>query len=214
MKICFTGPRLHKIGYPDNWKDPRIVALILKLKEVVENLILDNPSEEEFHFITGGALGLDQIAFAVCDKLKKTNRRIHTEIAVPFTMQMLDWSPDQKYKYTGFLKRADEISYVDTSDKYNPEMLNLGGFAPFKYQARNEYMVDESKIVIAIYDGVAGQNGKSSGTYNCLKYAIQNNRDIIYINPYTLEVTTHEYESDTKGQKNTKSVQQQLSFAI
>lgn len=211
MKICFTGPRLYKIGYPDDWKDARVVALILKIKEVVESIMNNNPTEKEFHFITGGALGIDQIAFAICDKLKKADKRIRTEVAVPFTMQLLEWTPEQKYKYTGFLKRADQISYVDTSEKYNPKLVNLGGFAPFKYQARNEYMVDQSEIVIAIYDGKAGQNGDSSGTYNCLKYATQQKRSIIYINPYNLAVTTHEYSKD---KPQTVVNQEQLSFAI
>lgn len=188
MKVCFTGPRLYKIGYSDNWKEPGVAALILKIKEVVEQIMEENPREVQYHFITGGALGIDQIAFAVCNKLKRQEPRIFNEIAVPFTMQMLDWTPDQKYKYTCFLKQADDISYVDTSPKYNPKMIQLGGYAPFKYQARNEYMVDESELVIAIWDGKMGIDGTKSGTYNCIKYAKESNKEILYINPYTLEV--------------------------
>jgi uncharacterized phage-like protein YoqJ len=44
-------------------------------------------------------------------------------------------------------------------------------------QKRNEYMVDNSDIVIAVWDGSKG------GTYNCVKYAEKLGKKIIVINP-------------------------------
>ena len=48
-------------------------------------------------------------------------------------------------------------------------------------QKRNEYMVNESDKVIAVCDG------SKSGTYNCIKYAENQNKEIIVINPKEIE---------------------------
>lgn len=44
-------------------------------------------------------------------------------------------------------------------------------------QKRNEYMTDNSDIVIAVWDGSKG------GTANCVRYAKKLNKEIIVINP-------------------------------
>jgi len=48
-------------------------------------------------------------------------------------------------------------------------------------QKRNEWMVDHSDYVIAVWDGSKG------GTGNCVKYAIKQEKEILQLNPKTLE---------------------------
>jgi uncharacterized phage-like protein YoqJ len=47
-------------------------------------------------------------------------------------------------------------------------------------QLRNEFMVNNSDIVIAVWDGTNG------GTANCVKYAQVENKEIIIIDPHKL----------------------------
>jgi len=42
----------------------------------------------------------------------------------------------------------------------------------------NEWMVDNSSILIAIYDG-----SKNGGTFNCIEYAKNKGKEIIVIDP-------------------------------
>ena len=55
-------------------------------------------------------------------------------------------------------------------------------YKPYLMQKRNEYMVDQSDKVIAVWDG------SKSGTYNCIKYTKKQNKEIIVINPKEIEV--------------------------
>lgn len=52
-----------------------------------------------------------------------------------------------------------------------------GGYAPAKMQIRNEYMVENCDLLIAVWDKSDG------GTANCVKYAKSQRKNIIYINP-------------------------------
>ena len=52
-------------------------------------------------------------------------------------------------------------------------------------QKRNEYMVDNSDYVIAVW------NGKPSGTGNTVKYAKKKNKVALLVNPKTLEIEEH-----------------------
>jgi len=66
---------------------------------------------------------------------------------------------------------------VDTLDKYKIKGYTEDRYYPAKMQKRNEYMVDNSNIVIAVWDGTKG------GTYNCVKYAEKLGKEVIIINP-------------------------------
>ena len=52
-------------------------------------------------------------------------------------------------------------------------------------QKRNEYMVDNSDYVIAVW------NGKPSGTENTVKYANKKNKVVLLVDPQTLEIEEH-----------------------
>ncbi|MEA3602968.1 SLOG family protein [Bacillus subtilis] len=159
--VCFTGHRPNKLGGYD-MKNPTILKLKDKLLEVIDELII---KEEKSRFITGGALGTDQAACWCVHILKKKYPHIKNIIATPFKEQDKVWSADQKMWYKRMLDVADEIVNVEELDKYKVSGDKPGEFSPAKMQKRNEYMIDHSEAIVAVYDGT------KSGTRNCLNYA-------------------------------------------
>ncbi|MGD1413398.1 SLOG family protein [Bacillus stercoris] len=159
--VCFTGHRPNKLGGYD-MKNPTMLKLKDKLLEVIEELII---KEEKSRFITGGALGTDQAACWCVHILKKKFPHIKNIIATPFKEQDKVWSADQKMWYKRMLDVADEIVNVEELDKYKVSEDKPGEFSPAKMQKRNEYMIDHSEAIVAVYDGT------KSGTRNCLNYA-------------------------------------------
>ncbi|MBU5245288.1 DUF1273 family protein [Bacillus halotolerans] len=159
--VCFTGHRPNKLGGYD-MKNPTMLKLKDKLLEVIEELII---KEEKSRFITGGALGTDQAACWCVHILKKKHPHIKNIIATPFKEQDKVWSADQKMWYKRMLDVADEIINVEELDKYKVSGDKPGEFSPAKMQKRNEYMIDYSEAIVAVYDG------SKSGTRNCLNYA-------------------------------------------
>ncbi|MDL5612196.1 SLOG family protein [Bacillus halotolerans] len=159
--VCFTGHRPNKLGGYD-MKNPTMLKLKDKLLEVIEELII---KEEKSRFITGGALGTDQAACWCVHIIKKKYPHIKNIIATPFKEQDKVWSADQKMWYKRMLDVADEIINVEELDKYKVSGDKPGEFSPAKMQKRNEYMIDHSEAIVAVYDGT------KSGTRNCLNYA-------------------------------------------
>jgi uncharacterized phage-like protein YoqJ len=121
--------------------------------------ILDELKPEKL--LSGMALGSDMAACDVCIKLG-----IPYIACLPFVGQELLWSAADKSRYTELLAIAASI-----------EVICEGGFANWKYQKRNEYIVDNSDMMIGIWDG------SKSGTKNCLDYAQKQGKKIIIIDP-------------------------------
>lgn len=170
---CFTGHRPDKLGGYD-MNNPTILKLKDKLTEVIRHLIVD---EGITRFITGGALGTDQVAFKRVHDLKADYPHIQNILAVPFKDQSAAWPDRSRLLYNKVVELADEVVYVDTLDDYEFDRVPVGAYHAAKMQLRNNYMVDNSRIVIAVYDGTKG------GTENCVKYARRKNRAIYTLRP-------------------------------
>ena len=139
---CFTGHREDKLQRQQ--------------KEVLEDLKreITQAVEDGFTtFITGMAYGVDIWAGELILELRKKHRDIHLIAAVPFEGFDSHWNESWRKRYRRLLKKADEVNYI------------CGGYASFAYQRRNEWMVDRSSRVIAVY------NGEPSGTRNTINYA-------------------------------------------
>ena len=85
------------------------------------------------------------------------------------------WSEEAKKLYHKILDRAWKITYVSKEP-----------YAAWLMQKRNEYMVDNCDLLIAVWDGTSG------GTANCVKYAKATNKHIIFINPKNCGATHEE----------------------
>lgn len=158
MKMCVTGHRPNKL-YGYDLTDDRWIALKEKFKQI---LIDDNCNEA----ITGMALGVDTMfAYAVLE-LKESGYDIKLHCAVPCRNFSGKWNKYHKAMYRHILGLADTIKLV-SDEEYKPYLM----------QKRNEYMVNYSDKVIAVWDG------SKSGTKNCIDYANKVGKDIIFVQP-------------------------------
>lgn len=177
VRIAFTGHRPNKLG-GYNWDSLKNMRIMIRLLREITNII-ENNKDEKFHFICGGALGVDQMAFHICNELKeKYPDKISIELAIPFKDQPIKWfvkNDINRYNYQ--LSIADKVTYVDELKEYKRTTTPTGRYNTYKLQIRNEYMVDNSDLIIAVWDGSNG------GTRNCVNYARKLNKDIIQINP-------------------------------
>lgn len=148
MIISGTGHRPDKLGGYDVETQLRLYTLAFN------NLSVFKPEK----VITGMALGWDTALAVACSDLK-----IPFIAAVPFRGQHLKWNLDLQDRYNIMLLEASEVVYV--SDE---------GYAPYKFQLRNMWMVDNSELVLALWNG-----DEEGGTYNCIQYALDKNKPIV-----------------------------------
>ena len=158
---CFTGHRPQKLsGFDEN--NPVAIRVKALLKLEVEKLI----KLGYINFISGGALGVDTWAAQIVLELKTQFTQIKLIIAKPFPSQDSMWLKKSRDDFKELCQRADQIVEV-SQDPYTA----------WKMQVRNEYMIDNSSTVIAVWDGSSG------GTGNAVNYARKKNKNIIIIHP-------------------------------
>lgn len=170
MTVCFTGHRPSKL--PGGYYYYSLANI--ELGKILRIKILELINNGATHFICGGALGVDQMAFMVLKKLKSKGYNINIEIAIPFEYQYTKWNDEQKKIHFESIRFADKVTYVDTLPQYNTSMQPKI-YDVKKLDLRNRYMVDNSDVVIAVWDG------SKSGTQKCIDYAIKNKKKLIII---------------------------------
>lgn len=158
MILSFTGHRPDKLGGygPSRIRDGVLVEMLKLLRELKPE-----------YAISGMALGVDQWAARCCVHLG-----IPFVAAIPFGGQELLWPKTSQEAYHRLLKQARSVKVVcgDEIDRV-PAM-----------QVRNEWMVDNSDLLLAVWDGSSG------GTANCVKYARLMGKPIIQLHPKTLVI--------------------------
>lgn len=106
------------------------------------------------HFITGMALGVDMdFAEAVLALRETTGQPLTLECAIPCPDQTSRWYADSVARYRDILGRADKVTML--SDHYYAGCMH----------ARNEYMVNHSDTVLAVWNGK-----EEGGTYATMRY--------------------------------------------
>ena len=96
--------------------------------------------------------------------------------ACPYQGQERKWREDQQRSYRDLLSKADELLFL-----YDPPTSDRD--AAEKLQKRNEWMVDNSDVLLAVWDGV-----RKGGTWNCIKYAEKVGRPWVRIDPMEFAV--------------------------
>ena len=99
--------------------------------------------------ISGMALGWDTALALAAIELG-----IPLTAAVPFEGQERKWRPEQQETFRAILARVTTLAIVSP-----------GGYAVWKMQTRNEWMVDRATGLLALW------NGSGGGTANCIEYA-------------------------------------------
>lgn len=169
--IAGTGHRPQKLGNEWEGKGPISEFIIEQVQKIIDE-------KKPARIISGMALGFDTILAELAIK-----NNIPLTAAIPFEGQESRWNEKAKKKYFEILNNPL------TTKKYVCEP----GYAPYKMQKRNQWMVDECTVLIAVWDGTEG------GTGNCVKYATseaswnryperKSDLEIIKINPKTKEI--------------------------
>ncbi|MGL5753652.1 MAG: SLOG family protein [Paraclostridium sp.] len=167
--VCFTGHRSINGSYDifdDNWSKVRN-----KLEYIIEECIKLGVTD----FISGCALGVDTLAFIMVHNLKEKYPHIKNHLAIPFDGFNNRWNESSKELFNAMLSGCDSRVNCRDLEKYS----NTNNYK-VQLMLRNMYMVDNSGIVIAVY------NGERGGTQNCYNYAKSKDRVIIRINPKEL----------------------------
>jgi uncharacterized phage-like protein YoqJ len=149
MIVAGTGHRPNKVG---GYSEDATGNLVI----IARNWLKRNVDHRD-EVITGMAQGWDQaLGWAAYDL------GIPFIAAVPFAGQESAWPSVSQGYYNDLLKLASQVHIVSE-----------GGYAPWKMQVRNEWMVDRCDTVLALWDGSSG------GTGNCIKYAEKVGKPIV-----------------------------------
>ncbi|MBD5099789.1 MAG: DUF1273 domain-containing protein [Clostridiales bacterium] len=160
--VCFTGHRSQKLPWRFNEEDPRCKQMKVTLRTELEKVI-----ERGYRtFLCGMALGFDMICAETILALKKKYSGIKIIGALPCKTQDKMWQYKDRERYRGLLKQLDGIRCK--FDTYiGPECM----------LERNRFMVNNSSLMIALFNGLYG------GTKSTIDYARNQGLEIIIIKP-------------------------------
>lgn len=169
LSCSFTGHRPSRFSFGFDEENEKCV----RLKQVLTGQIglLIQSGVVVFH--TGMALGVDQWAASIVLDMKREHPGVKLIAALPCETQADKWSVEQRERYFNTLAECDEVVTLNT--RYTRTCM-------FE---RNRWLIDHAEYLLAVYDG-----GERGGTAYTVRYAEQNHRQIILINPDTLEVTS------------------------
>lgn len=141
-RVCFTGHRPEKLT-----RSERLIKRDLEkeIKRAINNGFTT--------FITGMARGTDIWAAEIVLELKDKGKDIKLICASPYHGFEKCWGEDWRQRYKTIFSKADYAFFV--SMEYSRSC----------FQVRNEWMVNHSSRVIAVY------NGERGGTMNTIEYA-------------------------------------------
>jgi len=160
--VCFTGHRSQKLPWRFNERDKRCKAMKKTLRSEIEKAIQRGYKT----FLCGMALGFDMICAETVLDLKNEYDDIKIIGALPCRTQDKFWQNKYKKRYRKLLDKLDGIRCI--FDEY------IGAEC---FLERNRYMVDNSSLLIALFDGVPG------GTKSTIDYAREQNLEIVVIEP-------------------------------
>jgi len=148
MIICGTGHRPDKLG---GYSKDVLRGLI----EVADRWLERNPPSM---VISGVALGWDT-ALAIA----ALRRSIPTKAYVPFEGQDSKWPEESRRRYRKILSKCQSTVFA-----------SIHGYTSTCMQFRNKLMVDDSELVLALWNGE-----EKGGTWNCIRYAREKGRTIV-----------------------------------
>lgn len=160
MIVCVTGHRPQKL--------PKDVEGEMALQDFVRRGVRWFCNETKAQWMLSGmAPGVDLWA---TEEMLTGVPQIQVCAALPCLEQDKYWGTETKAKYHSLLARVHRQHLV-TAEPYQKHVM----------QRRNQWMVDNSQAVFAVYDGTPG------GTANAVKYAIETKRTIFVVDPRTRE---------------------------
>ena len=150
-RCCFTGHRPEKLNRSEE-----------EVKKLLDSAIRQAIADGFTTFITGMARGVDIWAAEIVLKLRKEYKDIKLICASPYDGFEKKWSADWQKRHNTIWKSADLQKFI------------CPGFSMGCFQIRNEWMVNHSTRVIAVF------NGEKGGTKNTIDYAKKRNVDVAF----------------------------------
>lgn len=158
MKIAVTGHR------PDKLNNDYAGTSILS-ESIYDELAAVVNRNTDVTIITGMALGVDTLFAWVGIDMKRP-----IIAAIPFIGQEKQWPDASQKVYRDILNNS----------LVTQKVISEPGYAAYKMQKRNEWMVDNCDGLIAVWNGTPG------GTANCVRYAQSKGTKIVFIDPTKL----------------------------
>lgn len=141
-RCCFTGHRPEKLTRSEE-------AIKTDLEKAIRQAIAEGLDV----FITGMARGVDIWAAEIVLLLRDSGMPIRLMCASPFDGFERGWSEEWQRRYRTIMEAADHTLFV------------CPHYSRSCFQIRNEWMVNHSARVIAVF------NGEKGGTKNTIDYA-------------------------------------------
>ncbi len=158
--VAFTGPRPEKLPSGLN-----IFSLKNALTQAIQTAIADGYSV----FFSGMSRGVDLLAAECVTQLMECDSNIKLRCAAPFKGQENRWNSADRDHYSQIMSKADRVDCVSANASRRAYLL------------RNEFMIDRSERLIAVYDGKSG-----GGTAYTINYAEMMGVEVVYIDPSKL----------------------------
>ena len=182
--ISFTGQRpKDMLGYKDNYDPMR------RYLESIVSYFYDYFDVKTF--ITGGAQGIDQLAFWAVQNVKKQHPDIQNHVYLPcknIDSRWMDTGLFSKQEFSLILKKADKVLYVSEEEYQSNE----------QYLNRDAKMVSDADIVIGVLGaGLDFTTHLKSGTAATMRYAKQHNKEIYQV---SFSVSNREFTDITTKQ--------------
>ena len=155
----FTGHRAAKLPWGFNEHDPRCLQLKQQIFDAIDAIYASGVR----HFICGMANGCDMYFGEAVIALKREMKDVTLEAAIPFAGQADHWKESEKSRWQHIYNNSDYITIV--SKAYTKDCMSK----------RNRYMVDNSDVLLAAY------NGSKGGTQNTILYAIRSKKEVLQI---------------------------------
>ena len=172
---AFTGPRPEKLPWRCNEDDPACVALKKMLAEQITKLA----DGGYIHFLSGMAQGIDQYCASAVLALRMLRPEIKLHCILPCVSQADKWTGKAQEAYHSILEQADTVLFVNRDERRTGMM------------ERNRFLVDHCSVLLAVYR----ENGtRRSGTAATVQYARRMGRELIMIDPISLDVQCENME--------------------
>ena len=153
----FTGHRELKLPWHNDETDLRCIRLKEKIADAVEAVYHSGIR----HYICGMANGCDMYFCEAVIGLRASHEDITIEAVIPWEGQANGWSAELKRRYAKLIEECDYFTLVQK--EYTPDCL----------MRRNRYLVDNSSVLIAAF------NGNTGGTMNTMLYAMRQGLEIV-----------------------------------
>lgn len=158
VTCCFTGHRPDFFPWGRDERSEEFTIFRGRLSDAVDGAIRKGARR----FVCGNALGFDTWAAEVVLEKKREWQDIVLEIAVPF-----EGHNENSTRVKRVQRDADWVHVVSDARSHRDAFLE-----------RNDYMVEESAMLIAAYDPNLSKPGGTTKTY---KYAERLGRDITLV---------------------------------